>query len=172
MSIEEIMRYHFPDREIAFMFYNWYGCLHGFAGRKSRVVRNTNGLIVQQTFRCHRDGIMDDSYSKSISRKREHKPISRCGCNAKFQVHIDFNNDCWYIKYFDDVYNHTFLNGKYEWLLLTHRKMTDYDKYQMKTMRKSWIPTSHIYDHFVTHVVSMKNQVIIEKTCTMNNLNW
>lgn len=94
MSIDEIMRYHFSDHEIVFMFYNWYDCLHGFAGRKSRVVRNTIGLIVQQTFLCRRDGIMDDRYSKSISRKREHKSISRCDCNAKFQVHIDFNSGC------------------------------------------------------------------------------
>ena len=42
MSCEEIMRYHFLDRILAFMFYNWYACLHGFVNRKSRVVSNIN----------------------------------------------------------------------------------------------------------------------------------
>jgi len=98
MSCEEIMRYHFPDREVAFMFYNWYACLHGFAGRKSWNVRNVNGQIVQKTFLCHKECIRDDRYSKTVQRKREYKPTSRCGCMAKFQVHIDFSSDRWYIK--------------------------------------------------------------------------
>lgn len=27
ISSDEIMRYHFPDRDVAFMFYNRYGCV-------------------------------------------------------------------------------------------------------------------------------------------------
>ncbi|XP_039684281.1 protein FAR1-RELATED SEQUENCE 5 [Medicago truncatula] len=150
MSCEEIMRYHFLDREVAFMFYNWYACLHGFAGRRSRNVRNVNGQIVQQTFLCHREGIRDDRYNKTVIRKGEHKPTSRCGCQAKFQVHIDFKSDRWYIKYFDDVHNHSFLDSKYEGMLPVHRTMTNHDKFQMKTMRKSGIPTSRIYGYFAT----------------------
>lgn len=147
---EEIMRYHFPDREVAFMFYNWYACLHGFAGRRSRNVRNAKGQIVQQTFICHREGFRDDRHSKSNIRKREHKPDTRCGCQAKFQVHIDFNSERWYIKNFDNVHNHSFLDGKYERMLPAHRKMTDHDKYQMKSMRKSGISTSRIYGFMAT----------------------
>lgn len=59
-SSEQIMQYHFPDCEVAFMFYNWCGCLHGFIGRKSKIVRNVNGEIVQQTSLCHREGTRDD----------------------------------------------------------------------------------------------------------------
>ncbi|KEH38360.1 hypothetical protein MTR_2g069720 [Medicago truncatula] len=36
---DEIMRYHFPDRLVAYKFYNLYGCVWGFAGRKSRAVK-------------------------------------------------------------------------------------------------------------------------------------
>jgi hypothetical protein len=90
--------------------------------------------------------------AKLLLGKREHKPTSRCGCQAKFQGHIDFKSDRWYIKYFDDVYNHSFLDGKYEGMLPAHRKMTNHDKFQMKTMRKSGIPTSCIYGYFATHV--------------------
>jgi len=40
---DEIMRYHFPDRLVAYKFYNLYGCVRGLAGRRSRVVKNKDG---------------------------------------------------------------------------------------------------------------------------------
>jgi len=83
---DEIMRYHFPDRLVAFKFYNLYGCVRGFSGRRSRVVKNKDGDVVQQTFVCHREGLRVTS---NADRKREHKPTSRCGCMAKIQVHVD-----------------------------------------------------------------------------------
>jgi hypothetical protein len=118
---------------------------------------NTNHQIVQQTFICHREGIRDGRYNNTISRKREHNPTSRCGYGAKIQVHIDFNSSRWYIKYFDHVHNHSFLDDKYEQMLPAHRKMTDYDKYQMKIMRKSKIPTSRIYGYFATQAGGYEN---------------
>jgi len=114
MSSKDFMRYHFPNREVAFVFYNWYGCLHGFSGRKSLVVRNINSQIIQQIFLFYREGTSDDRYTKFVSRKREHKPTSRCGCNVKLQVHLNHHNERWYIKYFDNVHNHSFLDDKYE----------------------------------------------------------
>ncbi|CAK8531748.1 unnamed protein product [Lathyrus sativus] len=130
------------------MFYNWYGCIHGFAGRKSKMVRNVNGKVVQQTFLCHRKDTRDDKYNNYSVRKREHKPTSRCGCLARMQVHVDFNTERWYTKFFDDFHNHKFVDEKYERMLPAHRKMREYDKYQIKTMRKSGIPTSGIYGFF------------------------
>jgi len=58
---------------------------------------------------------------------------------------------------FDDIHNHTFLDGKYEGMLPAHRKMSDYDKYQMKTMRKAGIPTSRIFSFFASHAGGFKN---------------
>ncbi|CAK8540947.1 unnamed protein product [Lathyrus sativus] len=130
------------------MFYNWYGCIHEFAGRKSKMVMNVNGEVIQQTFLCHRESARDDKYNNYSVKKREHKPTSRCDCLAKVQVHVDFNIERWYIKFFDGVYNHTFADDKYEQMLPAHRKMSEYDKYQIKTMRKSGIPTFRIGGFF------------------------
>lgn len=33
---------------VAFTFYNWYAGYHGFAGQKSKVLRNKKGEITQQ----------------------------------------------------------------------------------------------------------------------------
>jgi len=70
LSYDEIMMYHFPDREFAFKFYNMYGCVHGFAGRNSRVVKNKDDDVVQQTFVCHREGHRDARNDNNRSRKR------------------------------------------------------------------------------------------------------
>jgi hypothetical protein len=157
ISIEEVMRFHFLDLEVAFMFYNWYGCFHGFAARKSRVIRNIKGEVVQQIFPCHREGVREEKYINSTSRKREHRPLSRCGCQAKVVVHIDVSCDRWYIKLFDDEHNHSFVEEKFERMLPAHRKMSEYDKYQMNTMRKAGIGTSRIHGYFASQAGGYEN---------------
>lgn len=52
----DLMRFHFADRGVAFMFYNWYASTREFSGRKSSVVKTINGDITQQMFVCHREG--------------------------------------------------------------------------------------------------------------------
>jgi len=157
LSYDEIMMNHFSDRVAAFNFYNMYGCVHGFADRRSRVVKNNDDDAIQQTFICHREGRRDVRDDNNLARKREYKPYSRCRCNAKMVVHVDFGSERWYIKKFDDVHNHTFLDKKYEGMLPAHRKMSDYDKYQMKAMRKARIPTSRIFVFFATQAGGFKN---------------
>jgi len=157
MTIQKGMRYHFLDREVAYMFYNWYGCLHGFAARKSRVVRNRNGVVVQQIFLCHREGMREEKYINSTSRKREHKPLTRCGCQAKIQVHLNMGCQRWYIKLFDDEHNHSFVEEKFERMLPAHRKMSEHDKYQMNTMRNAGISTTRIYGYFASQAGRYEN---------------
>ncbi|GAU38780.1 hypothetical protein TSUD_279330 [Trifolium subterraneum] len=43
LKVEDLMRFHFPNISIAFMFYNWYASIKGFAGRKDRVMKNKSG---------------------------------------------------------------------------------------------------------------------------------
>ncbi|KEH15734.1 FAR1 DNA-binding domain protein, partial [Medicago truncatula] len=76
-------------RVVAFKFYNMYGCVHGFACRRSRVVKNKDRDVIQQAFVYHREGLWDARNVNNHERKREHKPTSRCGCMAKIQVHVD-----------------------------------------------------------------------------------
>ncbi|MCI32560.1 protein FAR1-RELATED SEQUENCE 5 [Trifolium medium] len=55
LSIDAIMKYHFLDVGVTFMFYDWYASFHGYAGRKDRVARRRDGEIIQQTFVCYRE---------------------------------------------------------------------------------------------------------------------
>jgi hypothetical protein len=56
ISVDELERYCFNDLEIAYKFDYWYGRTTGFfvRKRKSHVVRNVDGEVVQQTFLCSR----------------------------------------------------------------------------------------------------------------------
>lgn len=43
----DLLRYHFTDLGVAFIFYNWYASTQGFAGRKGKVMKSVNGDITQ-----------------------------------------------------------------------------------------------------------------------------
>lgn len=148
LSIDDLWRYHFVDVGVAFLFYNWYASFHGFAGRKSKVVRNNKGDLIQQTFVCYRQGISKEKSGPSTSRKRVPRARVRCGCEAKCRVHIDVNSGRWYMKFFDDEHNHSMLDDQFKGMLPAHRKMTNYDIWRMSNMRQVGIKTNHIFGLF------------------------
>jgi hypothetical protein len=148
ISSEEIMRYHFLTAKLHLYFIIGMVVCMDLWVERVELLRMLAVKYFNKHFVCHREGTRDDKYSKLVSRRREHKPTSRCGCEAKMQVHLDINSERWYIKFFDDTHNHSFLDNKYEGMLPAHRKMSEYDKYQMKTMRKFGIPTMQIYGYF------------------------
>lgn len=76
ITAEAIVRYHFPDLAVAFMFYNWYASNQGFSARKSHVTRNSNGDVTQQTFLCHKEGKREEKCNKRKDRTRSAKPIN------------------------------------------------------------------------------------------------
>jgi hypothetical protein len=147
LSEEDLMRYHFLDLNVAYTFYNWYASFHGFAARKSKVMRNKKREITQQTFVCYRQGVRDGKNTPTI-RKRVAKPCIRCGCDAKCRVHIEANSGRWYLKLLYNVHNHPLLDDKFTAMLPAHRKMSNYDIWRMTNMREAGMKTSHIYGLF------------------------
>lgn len=47
LTAEDIMRVHFPSVEAAFMFYNMYASVQGFAARKSKTVWNIKAVTMK-----------------------------------------------------------------------------------------------------------------------------
>lgn len=125
LSSEYLMR-HFADVGLTFMFYNWYAGTQGFAGRKDKVMKNSNGEITQQIFVCNLQGRRRVRENSTTSRRREPKWLTRCGCEARCKVHIHGNTGRWYIKYLNDVHNHEMMDSKYTGgMLPAHRKMSE-----------------------------------------------
>lgn len=99
----------------------------------------------QWTFLCYREGHKEVKECSSSMRKREPKENIRCGCTAKCLVHVEIKTGQWYIKYISDVHTHTLMDDKYTGMLPTHRRIDEYDKFQMTCMRSVCISTPHVY---------------------------
>jgi hypothetical protein len=66
-------------------------------------------------------------------------------------VHVDYNNHRWYVRSFDDVHNHSFVEDEFIGFLLGHRGMNDDDVLQMNHFKKSGIQTSQIFGTSCSH---------------------
>lgn len=90
---EYSMRVHFPNLVVAFLFYNWYGSVRGFSGRKSKILWNSNGLSIQQTFMCHREGYKSQQNLNRLNRRQQPKDVTGYGCKARCILHIEDKSD-------------------------------------------------------------------------------
>ncbi|KAJ1422125.1 FAR1 DNA-binding domain [Sesbania bispinosa] len=89
---DDLRKYDFADLDVAHNFYRWYGRSNGFSVRKSNVVPNSKGDILQQTFVCSTQGHRRARRSTRSSKKRQSKPLTRFDCKAMFRVHINVNS--------------------------------------------------------------------------------
>ncbi|RYR61764.1 hypothetical protein Ahy_A04g018970 [Arachis hypogaea] len=90
--MEEIKNLYFSDQEIAFLFYNLYAKINGFAARRYRSRRNLNNELTQQSLVCFRQGFRKERICDGVEvadRKPKPKPENRCGCEAKMCVHVN-----------------------------------------------------------------------------------
>jgi hypothetical protein len=151
LSPHEARKFQFSSLEMAYEFYNRYARMNGFAVRKGKILRSKKGEILQRNFVCHRQGFKEDRGLTIENRKRERKPETRSGCEAKFRVHIDIFSQRWQITVFTDQHNHDLLDEKYCRMLPAHRRMKESDTVQMNDMLKGGIGPSQFY-------ASMANQ--------------
>ncbi|KAJ1394541.1 Zinc finger, PMZ-type [Sesbania bispinosa] len=151
LNEDNAMRIHFPDVEVAYNFYNWYGRLKGFSARKGKVRKNKSREPVEKIFLCHREGEREKKNSEQKEAQvRESKPQTRTGCLARMKVRVDKETDRWNVTAFSDVHNHKMLAGKYSGMLPAHRRMTEADVMQMNNLRMVGISTPHIYGTFAS----------------------
>ncbi|KAJ1403211.1 MULE transposase domain [Sesbania bispinosa] len=117
-SPHEIVKYDFANIDVANAFYKEY------AG-----AREDKGLRMEE-------------------RVREPRSETRCGCLARFQIHINKNSTRWYCTWFDDDHNHERLGPVHCRMLPAYRRMTDSDIVQMNNMMKVGIRPPHIFNAF------------------------
>ncbi|XP_057418102.1 protein FAR1-RELATED SEQUENCE 5-like [Lotus japonicus] len=147
---DEVKNFHFANVEVAYEFYHWYGRIMGFSARRGTIRRNTKGEVVQQTFLCHRQGFREDKGNFEAIRMRRSKADFRCGCEAKFQVHIDPPSQRWYVTCFQDWHNHDLVPKQQGGFLAGHREMTNADIMSMNSFMKSGIRAPEIFNCFAS----------------------
>ncbi|KAJ1404245.1 Zinc finger, SWIM-type [Sesbania bispinosa] len=145
LSEDEFKLYHFTSRLVAFQFYNKYAQKRGFAARGWNTVVNKEGGVSQQTFVCFREGYRLKKHLNKENRKREARPLTRCGCFAFLKVRFARDVSLWIVKDFSDEHCHELLPRKYDGMLSSHRKMNETDIMQMNTMRDVGIGVTQIY---------------------------
>ncbi|XP_057419214.1 protein FAR1-RELATED SEQUENCE 5-like [Lotus japonicus] len=146
----EVTKFHFANVELAYDFYHWYGRIMGFSARRGTIRRNRKGEAVQQTFLCHRQGFREEKGICDEMRLRRQKVDFRCGCDAKFRVHIDPPSQRWYVTCFQDAHNHDLLPKQHGGLLAAHRKMGTADIMSMNSFMKSGISAPQIFNSFAS----------------------
>ncbi|XP_057452796.1 protein FAR1-RELATED SEQUENCE 5-like [Lotus japonicus] len=146
----EFKNFHFANVEVAYEFYHWYGRNNGFSACRGTIRRNTKGEPVQQTFLCHRQGFREDRGIPDEMRMRQRKTDSRCGCQAKFRVHIDTISQRWYVSCIDDGHNHDLVPKQHGGILAGHRKMSEADIMSMNSFMKCSISAPEIFNSFAT----------------------
>ena len=148
LSEDDIYRFHFADLSLAYEFYNWYARMKGFSARKSKTRKNNLDEVVQQTFVCFREGFRHEKYYQRENRIREPKPETRCGCNARIQVHVEVAIGRWIVTDFFDKHNHEAVDARFVGMLRSHKKMGEGEISQMNSMMRVGISAPLIFGSF------------------------
>ncbi|CAJ2647443.1 unnamed protein product [Trifolium pratense] len=146
----DVSRYSFSNLEVAYQFYTTYSKMNGFSVRKSSVVKSSKGELLQQTFICSSAGYRENKGLNVDNRKRRERRETRCGCAAKFRVHIDIASASgrWYVTLFTDEHNHEMVKDIYCQMLPGHRKITEVDALVIHNHAKVGIRPSTTYGAF------------------------
>lgn len=148
LSPHEMRKAQFASLDLDYEFYNLYARAYGFSVRKSKIEQSKSGDIFQRTFVCHKQGFREDRGLTIENRKREPKAETRCGCDARFRVHIDLHSTRWMVTWFTDQHSHGLLPEKYNGMLPAHRKMDESQIYEVNNMLKVGIRPPQIYGSF------------------------
>ncbi|XP_057744776.1 protein FAR-RED ELONGATED HYPOCOTYL 3-like [Arachis stenosperma] len=148
VSVEDVLKMQLFTLGEAREFYTSYSRLKGFAIRKSKRVKNAKGKIVRYTFVCNRQGFRHKKWLDKLDRKREHKPITRCGYVAEMRIKKNYTNGKWFVLQFVDDHNHTLLSERFIGYLPSNRNMSNIEIAQMNSMRQVGISIPKIYQSF------------------------
>ncbi|RYR75782.1 hypothetical protein Ahy_A01g000367 [Arachis hypogaea] len=88
-----------------------------------------------------------DFYNEN-DRKMDPRPVTRCGCNARIQVHVDSRNGRWYVEFFFDEHNHDMLEARFRGMMRSHRAIKTGDLHQINTMRSFGLRVPTIFRAF------------------------
>ncbi|XP_025692793.1 protein FAR1-RELATED SEQUENCE 5-like [Arachis hypogaea] len=81
-------------------------------------------------------------------RKKDPRPIMRCGCEARIKVHADDASGRWFVEQICDNHNHPMLDARFRGLSRSQRAIKEGDLHQMNSMRKAGLRVSTIFRAF------------------------
>ncbi|RYQ88534.1 hypothetical protein Ahy_B09g095663 isoform A [Arachis hypogaea] len=89
LTAKDVLTTEFTSLQAAYDYYNEFGRIKGFSVRRSKVGRRTKqgaeSEIIWQIFMCSREGERDGKHMQRKDRKKDPRPITRCGCEARIK---------------------------------------------------------------------------------------
>ncbi|XP_016172740.1 protein FAR1-RELATED SEQUENCE 5-like [Arachis ipaensis] len=117
LTAKDVLTTEFTSLQAAYDYYNEFGRIKGFSVRRSKVGRRTKqgaeSEIIWQIFMCSREGERDGKHMQRKDRKKDPRPITRCGCEARIKVHADDASGRWFVEQFCDNHNHPMLDARF-----------------------------------------------------------
>ncbi|XP_057719766.1 protein FAR1-RELATED SEQUENCE 5-like [Arachis stenosperma] len=131
LTAKDGLTMEFTSLQAAYDYYNEFGRMKGFSVRMSKVGRKTKqgaeGEIIWQIFMCSREREHDGKHMYREDRKKDPRPITRCGCEARIKVHADDASGRWFVKQFCDNHNHPMLDARFKGMPRSHRAVKEGD---------------------------------------------
>ncbi|KAL4300940.1 hypothetical protein AHAS_Ahas17G0251100 [Arachis hypogaea] len=95
LSRAQILEMEFANPDEACRFHEQYSRAKGFAMRQGKKMKNRKGEIVHYTYLCNREGFRHRKWLQMQDRKREHKVVTRCGCQDEMRIKRKANSTSW-----------------------------------------------------------------------------
>nr|XP_029145485.1 protein FAR1-RELATED SEQUENCE 5-like isoform X2 [Arachis hypogaea]XP_029145486.1 protein FAR1-RELATED SEQUENCE 5-like isoform X2 [Arachis hypogaea]XP_029145487.1 protein FAR1-RELATED SEQUENCE 5-like isoform X2 [Arachis hypogaea] len=144
VTADDIINQTFETSDAAYNLYVRYARCLGFGVRKGDTAREKDGTQRRRRFFCSKEGKRAEKYISSLSRKREHRALTRTGCEAMLAVYLDTKTSTWRVKKLVEKHNHDLVPQCLVHLIPNHRGLTEPQKAQANTMHDHGLPTSKI----------------------------
>nr|XP_029143911.1 protein FAR1-RELATED SEQUENCE 5 isoform X2 [Arachis hypogaea] len=144
VTADDIINQTFETSDAAYNLYVRYARCVGFGVRKGDIARGKDGTQRRRRFFCNKEGKRADKYISNLNRKREHKALTRTGCEAMLAVYFDAKTSAWRVKKLVEKHNHDLVPQCLVHLIPNHRGMNEAQKAQANTMHYNGLPSSKI----------------------------
>ncbi|XP_020963978.1 protein FAR1-RELATED SEQUENCE 11-like [Arachis ipaensis] len=144
VTVDDIINQTFETLDAAYNLYVSYARCVGFGVHKGDTTHEKDGTQCRRRFFCNKEGKRAEKYISNSNRKREHKPLTRTGCEAMLAVYFDMKTSTWRVKKLVEKHNHDLVPQYLVHLIPNHRGLIEAQKAQANTVHDNGLPTSKV----------------------------
>ncbi|RYR74865.1 hypothetical protein Ahy_A02g009574 [Arachis hypogaea] len=98
VTADDIINQTFEISDATYYLYVRYARCVRFRVRKGDTARGKYGTQRRRQFFCNKEGKRADKHISNLNKKREHKALTRTGCEALLAVYFDTKTSTWRVK--------------------------------------------------------------------------
>ncbi|XP_066163756.1 protein FAR1-RELATED SEQUENCE 5-like [Oryza sativa Japonica Group] len=142
----------FKTEKEGFLFYNRYAKEKGFSVRKNYIRRDPITVAVtHRQYQCSREGHRKEVYMEAANRSREPKALTRCGCNALFEIKLDKKKGDWFVVKYVAKHNHPLAKSDEVAFLRSHRTISNAQKANILELKEVGLRQHQVMDVMERH---------------------